>query len=85
VSSSSAAPAAPPAALSRPSRHSRDRCPTSSGRDPAAEPKPTKTSAVVLVTLDASGGSPEASSAGYETRLARPATTLTTPASTPVA
>jgi hypothetical protein len=69
--------------LSSPNRHSRARCPASSGREPAAEPKPTNTSAVVLVTLAASGGSPAASSAGYETSVARLATTLTTPASRP--
>ena len=64
VASSRAAPAAPPAAVSRPSRATRRPWPASSGRDPAAEPTPENTSATVLVTFALTGGRPRASSAG---------------------
>ena len=47
------------------------RWPTSSRRDPSAAPIPVNTSATVLVTFAVTGGSPTASSAGYEISDAR--------------
>src|SRR5450756_735349 len=64
ASSRTAAPAAPPAAMTAPNRAMRARCPASSCLEPSIEPGTVKTRAIVLVTLAASGGRPSASSAG---------------------
>jgi hypothetical protein len=80
VTSSRAAPAPPPRAAIIPRWRTRVACPASSGRDPAAAPTPVNSSATVFVMLAARGGSPIASSAGWETTDARPTTVLITPA-----
>ena len=64
VSSSTAAPAAPPAAVTIPSRITRRPGPVSSGLEPMTDPAPVSTSETVLVMFALSGGTPSASSAG---------------------
>jgi hypothetical protein len=64
VSSSRAAPAAPPRTAPAESRSSRRPWPRSSGPEALTEPTPLSTSATVLVTLAVTGGRPVASSAG---------------------
>ena len=64
VSSSTAAPAAPPSAVTIPSRITRRPCPASSGFEPRTDPAPVSTSETVLVMFALSGGTPSASSAG---------------------
>src|SRR6516164_7283566 len=64
VSSNTAAPAAPPAAVTIPSRITRRPCPFSSGPELRTDPAPVSTSETVLVMFALSGGTPSASSAG---------------------
>src|SRR6516165_1172235 len=63
VSSSTAAPAAPPAAVTIPSRITRRPCPVSSGLELATDPAPVNTSETVFVMFALSGGTPSASRA----------------------
>src|SRR5215218_792718 len=83
VDSSSAAPAAPPTAVMSARRRSRSACPASSVREKLAALREYRTRATVLVTFAVSAGSPTASSAGYDTSDASPATDPATPATTP--
>ena len=62
--SSSAAPNAPPSAVSAANRRTVGHWPVSSGRDPAAAPTEVNVSATVLVTFAATAGRPAASRAG---------------------
>src|SRR6266702_1313657 len=64
VSSSTAAPVAPPSAVTIPSRITRRPCPASSGFEPRTDPAPVSTSETVLVMFALSGGTPSASSTG---------------------
>ena len=64
VTSSSAAPSAPPSAVSTAKRRTVGHWPVSSGREPAAAPTDVTVSATVLVTFAATAGSPAASRAG---------------------
>ncbi len=64
VSSSTAAPAAPPSAVTAPILITRRPCPVSSGFEPITDPAPVSTSETVLVMFALSGGTPSASSAG---------------------
>src|SRR5690242_6516755 len=85
VSSSTAAPAAPPSAVTIPSRITRRPCPASSGFEPRTELAPVSTSETVLVMFALSGGTPSASSAGYVTSEAMLTTVLKIPPSVPAA
>src|SRR4029077_3813637 len=67
VSSSTAAPAAPPSAVTIPRRITRRPCPARSGFESRTDPAPVSTSETVLVMFALSGGTPSASSAGYVT------------------
>ena len=64
VSSSTAAPAAPPSAVTAPILITRRPCPVSSGFEPITDPAPVSTSETVLVMFALSGGTPSARSAG---------------------
>ena len=64
VTSSRAAPAAPPATAATPSRTTDAPWPCSSTREPSIDPAVLEVSATVLVTFASTGGRPVASSAG---------------------
>src|SRR4051812_21627671 len=85
VTSSSAAPTAPPATAAAASRRTLRDWPSSSVREPSVAPSELNTSATVFVTFACTGFSPVASSAGYETREARPVTLPARPAPRPAA